>query len=208
MGGVVFTARLSPHVRVPAQAWIICQLNLFDVLSPLSRGFFSGLFCLRKIEHVSKVVFKIFKVEVVSVPQLVRHLCLTKFIETLKKCFIYSLFQSCIYLSQGTRFADTLDSSIRKLLHQTPHRRMSMSGTVSSTDGIKRSSSFVLSTSLTESVGGTGRADDSISVDWIQVEDTITAMETLMYYCEKGKRCCSRIINCYKISQVKYIFLL
>lgn len=64
----------------------------------------------------------------------------------------------------------------------------------------------MLSTSFSESVGGTGRADDSISIDWIQVEDTITAMETLMYHCKKGKKCCSRIIICYKIAQVNQSF--
>merc|ERR1712150_382258 len=46
MGGVVvYCSPLTAvvRVRVPARAWIICELSLFDVLfSPLPRGFFSG----------------------------------------------------------------------------------------------------------------------------------------------------------------------
>ncbi|XP_048583501.1 spatacsin [Nematostella vectensis] len=102
---------------------------------------------------------------------------------------------ACIHLAQGTRFSDTLDESIRQLLTRKPHRRIS----TTSRDGLRRSGSFVLGTSLKD--GNRSMADDSISVDWVQVEDTITTMEALVYYCQSGKRCCARIITCYKISQ-------
>ncbi|XP_068741533.1 spatacsin-like isoform X2 [Montipora capricornis] len=104
---------------------------------------------------------------------------------------------SCIHLAQGTRFVDTLDDHIQKLLKVKTMRRAS---TTSSDSTFRRTGSFVFSTSFTEKMS-TDERWDSVSSDWVQVEDIITTMESLAFYCKQGKRSCACIIACYKVAQ-------
>ena len=106
--------------------------------------------------------------------------------------------QSCIYLAQGTRFVDTLDDHVQKLLKLKAKRRASIS---SSDSTFRRTGSFIFTNSFSEK-NPTDERWDSVSSDWVQIEDIITTMESLAFHCKKGKRCCSCIIACYRVAQV------
>ena len=92
---------------------------------------------------------------------------------------------------------ETLDANVRKLLSQKAQLAHSASGSLSPINR-KKSGSFILSSSL----GSVGSGSDVTEVDWVLIEDILTSMESLAYHCTKGKKCCSRVIICYKIAQV------
>jgi len=111
---------------------------------------------------------------------------------------LFLFIQSCIYLAQGTRFVDTLDDHVQKLLTLKAKRRASIS---SSDSAFRRTGSFIFTNSFSEK-NPTDERWDSVSSDWVQIEDIITTMESLAFHCKKGKRCCSCTIACYRVAQV------
>lgn len=113
--------------------------------------------------------------------------------------FHFSFSQSCIHLAQGTRSVDTLDDHIQKLLNLKAKRRASSS---SSPGVFHRTGSFIFTSSFTEKPPD-DRHDSMSSADWVKVEDIITTMEGLAFHCKQGKRCCTCIITCYKVAQVR-----
>lgn len=93
---------------------------------------------------------------------------------------------------------DTLDDHIQKLLNLKGKRRASIS---SNDSAFRRTGSFIFTTSFSEKNPADERWD-SVSSDWVQIEDIITTMESLAFHCKKGKRCCSCAIVCYRVAQV------
>ena len=108
------------------------------------------------------------------------------------------VLQSCIFLAQGTRTVESLNENLEKL-SRAAQRKSNASGSAPSMKRSRSSGSFILSSSLDSSVGS---ESDAAEVDWVLIEDNLATMESLAYHAIKGKKCCSRVIVCYKISQV------
>ena len=92
---------------------------------------------------------------------------------------------------------EALSESVEKLLSRPAQKKHDISGSAPSIKG--RSGSFILSSSLDSSLGS---ESDATEVDWVLIEDILATMESLAFHSVKGKKCCSRTIICYKISQV------
>ena len=101
-------------------------------------------------------------------------------------------------MAQGTRSIDTLDVHVRSLLTRNAQRRESFG----SASPFSRSGSFIFSSSFTEKVPNE-RHDSVSSSDWVKVEDIISTLESLAFHSRQGKRCCTCVIACYKVAQVR-----
>lgn len=101
-------------------------------------------------------------------------------------------------MAQGTRSVDTLDDHIQALIK--PNRRASNS--LNRPGSFQRSGSFVF-TSPGDRRDSVSSVSSMSSVSWVEVEDIITAMESLAFHSKQAKRCCNCIIVCYKVAQVR-----
>ena len=101
-------------------------------------------------------------------------------------------------MAQGTRSVDTLDDHIQALIK--PNRRASNS--LNRPGSFQRSGSFVF-TSPGDRRDSVSSVSSMSSVSWVEVEDIITTMESLAFHSKQAKRCCTCIIVCYKVAQVR-----
>ncbi|XP_065062284.1 spatacsin-like isoform X1 [Rhopilema esculentum] len=99
---------------------------------------------------------------------------------------------SAIALAQGTKQVENLEEDIKRLLAKTPKRSLSLSSSYDTVVSFNRGVSTVESTA----------SPGLVISDWVIVEEAQNAIEKLMSTCTRGRKCCERILICFKISKM------
>ena len=96
---------------------------------------------------------------------------------------------------------DSLDDKLKSLLAKTPRRRLS--GIVELSGSFTRSGNFGGSFNRsTGSLGGSSQSPGAMMIEWVLVEELQNALEKLTTRCKRGRKCCERVLICFKVAQV------
>ena len=96
-------------------------------------------------------------------------------------------------MAQGLIQVETLDEPLKSLLARTPARSLSLSGSYELSPSFKRSVSSV----------GSLKSTGKLMSEWVLVEEVQSAIEKFQSKCRKGRKCCEKILLCFRISKVR-----